>query len=74
MAVALILTGFAGIMEYLQELVPGRNAGYLDFVGSALGAGTGAALAHAMNRNGMTKRLTRLVSAKRARKTATGNP
>lgn len=73
-AVALVLTGFAGIMEFLQELVPGRDAGYRDFFGSALGAGAGAVLAHAINRNGMTKRLVRLLPAKWARKGAAGNP
>ena len=67
-AVALVLTGFAGVMEYLQELVPGRNAGYLDFVGSALGAGTGAALAHVMNLNGMTERLVGRIRFLRNRK------
>lgn len=56
-SVALLLSGLAGFMEYLQELVPGRDAGVLDFVGSALGAGTGAALAHWMNRKGITERL-----------------
>jgi VanZ family protein len=32
---------YAGILEYLQHLSPGRHPGFLDFAASALGASCG---------------------------------
>lgn len=55
--VAVLLTGFAGFMEFLQELVPDRNAGYSDFIASGVGAAAGATIAHVLNRNGVIGRL-----------------
>src|SRR6266536_650424 len=43
--VALLLAGYAGALEILQIWVPGRNAAFIDFVSSSLGASAGVCLA-----------------------------
>ena len=73
-AIAALLSGLAGFMEFLQELVPDRNAGYSDFIASALGAAAGALLAYVMNRNGVTEKLLSRMPLVRGRRESSSNP
>ena len=41
--VTCLLAVYAGILEVCQIFVPGRNAAFIDFAASALGAGAGVA-------------------------------
>ena len=56
-AVAVLLSGLAGLMEFFQDLVPGRDAHILDFLASGFGAAAGASAAHLLNQSGVGGRL-----------------
>jgi VanZ family protein len=67
-AAAILLSGFAFVLEVIQEFIPGRNGGLADAAASSAGAFAGAVAAHFLTSTRALHRFTRLTLAHRSRK------
>ncbi len=67
-AAAIILSGFAFVMEVFQEFIPGRNGGLADAAASSAGAFAGAVAAYFLSGTRALHRFARLTLAHRLRK------